>query len=94
MAKVQQTVFDASTLHEQPKLAAESGMVDDGTGKKEVFRIINFDLSPVPVNEYGKFYGGDCYVINYSYYAGTSERNIIYYWLVRWPITFFFWTPK
>ena len=28
--------FDATTMHAEPKLAAESGMVDDGTGDVEV----------------------------------------------------------
>jgi hypothetical protein len=83
IAKVVQTKFDASTLHENPKAAAKAGMVDDGTGKKEVYRIIDKELSPVPHSEHGKFYSGDCYVINYAYTAGGTEKNIIYYWLVR-----------
>ena len=47
MAKVVQTKFDAQTLHEQPAVAAESRMVDDGQGAKEVFRVDNFDLLQV-----------------------------------------------
>ncbi|XP_057368031.1 advillin-like [Daphnia carinata] len=81
IAKVVQTKFDASTLHENPKAAAKAGMVDDGSGKKEVYRIINKELSPVPHAEHGKFYAGDCYVINYAYTVGGTEKNIIYYWL-------------
>lgn len=57
-------------------------MVDDGSGTKEIYRIIDKQLSPVPHVEHGKFYGGDCYVINYGYTAGGTEKNIIYYWLV------------
>lgn len=81
IAKVEKKLFDASTLHDQPKLAAETGMVDDGSGTKETYRIVDFKLSPVPPKECGKFFAGDCYIINYTYTAGGSERNIIYYWL-------------
>lgn len=42
-----QTKFDAKLLHDQPKLAAESGMVDDGKGAKEIFRVDRFDLLQV-----------------------------------------------
>ena len=82
-AQTVQTKFDASTLHDQPKLAADSGMVDDGTGAKEIFRVDNFDLVQVPDADHGKFYSGDCYVILYAYNTGTQDRFIIYFWLVR-----------
>ena len=59
-------------------------MVDDGTGTKEIYRIINNELSAVPVYDHGKFFAGDCYVINYSYKAGGTDQNIIYYWLVNY----------
>lgn len=36
VAKTVQTKFDASTLHNNTALAAESQMFDDGTGKVEV----------------------------------------------------------
>ena len=82
MAKVVHTDFDAALLHEKPHLAADTGMVDDGSGKKEIFRVLDFDLVAVPTEDYGKFYAGDCYIIVYTYSVGGSERNIIYYWLV------------
>jgi len=81
IAQVKKTTFDAATLHEQPKLAAESGMVDDGSGKKEIFRVENMELVPVPESLHGKFFAGDCFVINYSYLVGSAEHNILYYWL-------------
>ena len=31
-----QTRFDASTLHDCPRVAMETGMVDDGSGSKQV----------------------------------------------------------
>ena len=84
VAKMAPTTFDVTQLHDQPKLASDSGMVDDGTGDKIVYRVIDFDLEQLPVSEHGKFFAGDCYVIVYSYYNGGREKNIIYYWLVGW----------
>lgn len=57
-------------------------MVDDGSGTKEVCRVLDKKLVPVPLVDHGKFYAGDCYVINYAYTVGGTEKNIIYYWLV------------
>ena len=90
IAKVAPTKFDASTLHENPKSAAKAGMVDDGSGTKTVYRLIDKELVPVPHAEHGKFYGGDCYVINYQYKAGGTDQNILYYWLVTFEIIPFF----
>lgn len=36
IAKVPQVPFDATTLHENKVMAAQHGMVDDGSGKLEV----------------------------------------------------------
>lgn len=32
---------------------------------------------------YGHFYGGDCYLILYSYRLGGREQHIIYTWWVE-----------
>ena len=74
--------FDAATLHDKPMLAAESRLVDDGTGQRTVWRIENFELAKVPESLEGIFFAGDCYVIKYTYLAGGTERCLIYYWLV------------
>lgn len=88
VAKVVQTKFDATTLHENPKVAAETRMVDDGKGAKEVFRVDNFDLLQVPEEEHGKFYSGDCYIVLYAYSSGSRDHYLIYYWLVSTSIMF------
>ncbi len=69
-----QTKFDARTLHEQPAVAAESRMVDDGKGAKEVFRVDNFDLLQVAEEDHGRFYSGDCYVVLYAYNNGARDQ--------------------
>ncbi|XP_045178411.2 villin-1-like isoform X2 [Mercenaria mercenaria] len=80
IAKTVQTKFDASTLHSNTALAAETQMVDDGSGKTEIWRVHDFDLQPICMKEIGQFYGGDCYVILYTYLVNGRENYIIYYW--------------
>lgn len=54
-------------------------MPDDGSGEVEIYRVENFELEPVPEENYGKFFGGDSYVIKYRY----GSRYIIYMWQGR-----------
>ncbi|XP_076459469.1 advillin-like isoform X2 [Babylonia areolata] len=81
IAKTVQTKFDANTLHSNNALAAETQMVDDGSGKVEVWRVEDFDLKLMDQSRYGEFFGGDCYVIQYTYQVQGRENYIIYYWL-------------
>ena len=83
VARVVQTKFDATTLHENPGVAAETRIVDDSKRAKEVFRVDNFDLLQIADEDEGNFYSGDCYVILYAYSTGSRDHYIIYYWLVR-----------
>lgn len=76
------TKFDAATLHDKPKHAAESQLVDDGTGERTVWRVEKFQLVPVPETLHGVFFSGDSYVVKYKYSAGGSEKYLIYFWLV------------
>ncbi|MBN3314922.1 ADSV protein, partial [Atractosteus spatula] len=76
IAKIQQVEFDASKLHESRQMAAQYNMVDDGTGKTEIWRVESSGRIPVEPATYGQFYGGDCYIILYTYRRG----QIIYTW--------------
>ncbi|KAF5294711.1 hypothetical protein FQA39_LY00195 [Lamprigera yunnana] len=64
-------------------LAEKSGgeipefMPDNGSGEVEIYRVENFELVPVPRENYGKFFGGDSYVIKYH---SNNGKWIIYYW--------------
>ena len=40
-------------------------------------------LAPVPAEQRGKFYGGDCYIVFYTYMLGTLPNYIIYIWQGR-----------
>ncbi|XP_068458880.1 scinderin like b isoform X2 [Clinocottus analis] len=79
IAKVDQVPFDATTLHSNKAMAAQHGMVDDGKGKVQIWRVEG-ERVPVDPSAYGHFYGGDCYLILYSYRLGGREQHIIYTW--------------
>lgn len=80
IAHVEQVPFDASTLHSNKAMAAQHNMVDDGSGKVQIWRVEDGAQVPVDPSSYGHFYGGDCYLILYSYSQGGRERHIIYTW--------------
>uniref|UniRef100_A0A8C9WXU6 Advillin n=1 Tax=Sander lucioperca TaxID=283035 RepID=A0A8C9WXU6_SANLU len=67
VAHITQEKFDASRMHVMPEVAAQERMVDNGSGQVEVWRIENLELVPVDPQWYGYFYGGDCYLILYTY---------------------------
>ncbi|NXS86977.1 VILI protein, partial [Erpornis zantholeuca] len=83
VAKVEQVKFDATTLHAKPQLAAQQKMVDDGSGEVEVWRVENNELVPVEKKWLGHFYGGDCYLVLYTYFVGPKVNRIIYIWQGR-----------
>ncbi|XP_062870523.1 adseverin [Trichomycterus rosablanca] len=80
IARIQQVEFDASKLHESRQMAAQYNMVDDGSGETQIWRVEtgNKEGNKVPIDPetYGQFYGGDCYIILYTYKRG----QIIYTW--------------
>ncbi|KAJ7986406.1 hypothetical protein DPEC_G00339570 [Dallia pectoralis] len=80
IARVEQVPFDSASLHSNQTMAAQHGMVDDGSGKVQMWRVENGDKVPVDPSSYGHFYGGDCYLVLYSYRAGSREQHIIYTW--------------
>ncbi|XP_030344353.1 villin-1 isoform X2 [Strigops habroptila] len=83
VAKVEQVKFDATTLHAKPQMAAQQKMVDDGSGEVEVWRVENQELVPMEKRWLGHFYGGDCYLILYTYFVGPKVNRIIYVWQGR-----------
>lgn len=80
IAKVAKKDVDVSKLHLQEKPERQK-VVDDGSGKLEVWRVENFDKVPVEKSKYGQFYQGDSYVLLYTYNDKQGKENyIIYYW--------------
>ena len=45
-----------------------------------MWRIEDFELAPVEEKMYGQFFGGDSYVILYTYLLNNKEHYIIYFW--------------
>ncbi|MCJ8745283.1 hypothetical protein PDJAM_G00128570 [Pangasius djambal] len=80
IAQVKQVPFDASTLHTSQAMAAHHNMVDDGSGKVQIWRVEAGARVAVDPASYGQFFGGDCYIILYSYKQGSREQHIIYTW--------------
>ncbi|XP_041862966.1 scinderin like a [Melanotaenia boesemani] len=80
IAKVEQIPFDPSKLHSNNIMAAQHGMVDDGSGKVQIWRVEGSDKAPVDPSSYGHFYGGDCYLVLYSYNNGGKQKHLIYTW--------------
>lgn len=67
-------------MREQGKREAQL-LVDDGTGKVEIWRIEDFEMEPLDKGLYGQFFGGDSYVILYTYLVNGKENYLIYFWL-------------
>uniref|UniRef100_A0A8C6WJK7 Gelsolin n=1 Tax=Neogobius melanostomus TaxID=47308 RepID=A0A8C6WJK7_9GOBI len=80
IAKIQKVPFDAASLHESAAMAAQHGMVDDGSGEKQIWRIEGADKVPVDPSTHGQFFGGDSYIILYNYRHGGRQGHIIYMW--------------
>ncbi|KAG9345220.1 hypothetical protein JZ751_009766 [Albula glossodonta] len=76
IARIQQEEFDASKLHTSHHMAAQYNMVDDGSGDTQIWRVESSGRVEIDPKTYGQFYGGDCYIILYTYAKG----KIIYTW--------------
>ncbi|XP_043939326.1 advillin-like isoform X2 [Protopterus annectens] len=83
IAKVEQVKFDTNQLHARPELAAQQRMVDDASGTVQVWRIENLELKEVEPRYHGQFYGGDCYLVLYTYAKAGKPQYILYIWQGR-----------
>ncbi|XP_041028590.1 villin-3-like [Juglans microcarpa x Juglans regia] len=53
----------------------------EGGGKMEVWRINGSAKTPLPAEDIGKFYSGDCYIVLYTYHSGDRKED---YFLCSW----------
>uniref|UniRef100_A0A8C5HXF9 Advillin-like n=1 Tax=Gouania willdenowi TaxID=441366 RepID=A0A8C5HXF9_GOUWI len=83
VAHITQEKFNAALMHAMPDVAAQQRMVDDGTGQVEVWRVENLELVPVDPKWYGYFFGGDCYLILYTYLVSNKMCYLLYIWQGR-----------
>uniref|UniRef100_A0A8C2F6X5 Scinderin like b n=1 Tax=Cyprinus carpio TaxID=7962 RepID=A0A8C2F6X5_CYPCA len=56
-------------------------VIDTHVCLSQIWRVEGGDRVPVDPSTYGQFFGGDCYLILYSYKQGSREQHIIYTWL-------------
>jgi len=82
VAKVAQTKVDVKAMASGTSgRKEEAKKFDDGTGTIDLFRVENFKLQPVDKLLYGRFFGGDSYVLKYTYKDSVGkEKYIIYFW--------------
>ncbi|KAF7644207.1 hypothetical protein LDENG_00226000 [Lucifuga dentata] len=80
IAKIEKVEFDVSKLHQSNAMAAQHGMVDQGEGDKQIWRIVGSDKVLVDVSLIGQFYGGGSYIILYEYQHDSKHGHIIYIW--------------
>ncbi|XP_059462286.1 villin-3 [Corylus avellana] len=49
----------------------------EGGGKMEVWRINGSAKTPLPREDIGKFYSGDCYIVLYTYHSGDRKEDYL-----------------
>lgn len=79
MCSVKQQRFDVSLMHEKGSRESQT-LVDNGSGQVQIWRIEDFEMAPLEEPLYGQFFGGDSYVILYTYLVNNKENWIIYFW--------------
>uniref|UniRef100_A0A2K6P3F9 Villin like n=1 Tax=Rhinopithecus roxellana TaxID=61622 RepID=A0A2K6P3F9_RHIRO len=72
--------LDVSKLHTQPELAAQLRMVDDGSGKVEVWCMEDLHRQPVDSKHHGQLCAGNCYLVLYTYQRLGRVQYILYLW--------------
>lgn len=65
-----------SRAREEEKMATTEGRVD-------VWRIENMDKKPLPKEQYGEFFMGDSYIVQFTYKINTKDKYILYFWQGR-----------
>lgn len=76
-AKAETHIDVGELLRNRP---VEDHVLDDGSGKLEIWRVEDFKRVPVDPRFYGQFFGGDSYVILYTYMKNRIEEYVIYFW--------------
>jgi hypothetical protein len=75
--QAEQQIDVESLLRSKP---VEDQVIDDGSGKLEVWRVEDFQKVPQDPALNGQFFGGDSYVCLYTYMKNGSEEYVIYFW--------------
>ncbi|XP_006869215.1 PREDICTED: villin-like protein [Chrysochloris asiatica] len=78
--KVMQIKLDVGQLHSRPELAAQLRMVDNGSGKVEVWCIQDLRRQPMDPKHHGQLYGDTCYLVLYTYQKLGRVQYVLYLW--------------
>ncbi|KYQ96706.1 villin [Tieghemostelium lacteum] len=78
-ASKKQEKIDISSMH-RPRIDKEEVMIDDGTGKVQIWRVEEFQKVAIDPSNYGQFYSGDSYLILYTYFFKNKDNYLIYFW--------------
>ena len=60
---------------------ADQVAVDDGSGELTVWILEGTTKSEYPREQYGQFFAGDSYLVQYAYTGPSGPANMIYFWL-------------
>jgi hypothetical protein len=69
---------DFAAMHS--KISADEAPLSSDAGKLTIWRIEDFEKVEVPEEKYGQFYGGDSYIVLYTYMDRNRECHMIYFW--------------
>lgn len=74
--------YDALQMEERPSLAAETQLIDDGSGTLTIWRIKEQEMVEIPKERHGVFFSADCYIVLYNYNNLNDQKQLLYCWLV------------
>jgi len=80
-------LFGSDTEKKVKKESAETEVAWKGSGSKpglEVWRINKFKVEKWPVEDYGKFYSGDSYIVMNTYKEGEALKFDIHFWIGKY----------
>lgn len=58
--------FDALTLSQRPKMAADTQLIDDGTGERKIYHVTKDQIMEKPQSKTVTFITNHCYVVEYT----------------------------
>lgn len=83
-------MFGSDTEKEVKKSAAETEPAWEGAGQEEglqIWRIVNFEVTHWPKDQYGKFYSGDSYIVLNTYKPDPDADKLawdIHFWIGKY----------
>uniref|UniRef100_A0A673UGK9 Villin like n=1 Tax=Suricata suricatta TaxID=37032 RepID=A0A673UGK9_SURSU len=83
ISKPVQGRLDVGKLHSQPELAAQLRMVDDASGKVEVWCIRDSGRQPMDPRSHAQLCAGNCYLVLYTYRKMGHVQYVLYLWQGR-----------